>query len=178
MAMSIAFIPLSTIRTDDILSSLQQLFLDLSYRYTSKRAVYIQLKQSLHAKLAKNFKIIQGKLGKNGSSLISCYLHSKDMLLQLQPIVLRHWFVERFQVQHYLKRHSNLKSYSNTHSSQFQWNTKLPAVFAKFYTMHVYVFSHVCKKNRTVQLYIYQYTYSQSILFTFIWSASLFKCFS
>lgn len=100
------------------------------------------------------------------------------MLLQLQPIVLWHRFVERFQVQHYLKRHSNLKSYSNTHSFQLQWNTKLPAVFAKFYTMHVYVFSHVCKKNRTVQLYIYQYTYSQSILFTFIWSASLFKCFS
>lgn len=88
MAMSIAFIPLSAIRTDDILSSLQQLFLDFSYHYTSKRAVYIQLKQSLPAKLAKNFKIIQGKLEKkNGSSLISCYLHSKDMLLQLQPIV-------------------------------------------------------------------------------------------
>lgn len=66
MAMSIAFIPLSAIRTesDDILSSLQQLFLDFSYHYTSKRAVYIQLKQSLHAKLAKNFKIIQGKLEK------------------------------------------------------------------------------------------------------------------
>lgn len=64
MAMSIAFIPLSAIRTDDILSSLQQLFLDFSYHYTSKRAVYIQLKQSLPAKLAKNFKIIQGKLEK------------------------------------------------------------------------------------------------------------------
>lgn len=66
MAMSIAFIPLSAIRTesDDILSSLQQLFLDFSYHYTSKRAVYIQLKQSLLAKLAKNFKIIQGKLEK------------------------------------------------------------------------------------------------------------------
>lgn len=116
MAMSIAFIPLSAIRTDDILSSLQQLFLDFSYHYTSKRAVYIQLKQSLLAKLAKNFKIIQGKLGKNGSSLISCYLHSKDMLLQLQPIVLWHWFVERFQVQHYLKRHSNLKKTIRTHT--------------------------------------------------------------
>lgn len=76
------------------------------------------------------------------------------MLLQLQPIVLWHRFVERFQVQHYLKRHSNLKNYSNTHSFQFQWNTKLPAVFAKFYTMHVYVFSHVCKKT-----VLYSYTY-------------------
>lgn len=170
MAMSIAFIPLSAIRTesDDILSSLQQLFLDFSYHYTSKRAVYIQLKQSLPAKLAKNFKIIQGKLGKNGSSLISCYLHSKDMLLQLQPIVSWHWFVERFQVQHYLKRHSNLKNYSNTHSFQFQWNTKLPAVFAKFYTMHVYVFSHVCKKPYCTVIHISIYLQSINIVYIYM----------
>lgn len=162
MAMSIAFIPLSAIRTDDILSSLQQLFLDFSYHYTSKRAVYIQLKQSLPAKLAKNFKIIQGKLGKNGSSLISCYLHSKDMLLQLQPMVLWHWFVERFQVQHYLKRHSNLKSYSNTHSFQIQWNTNDPYLLS--FTPCMYMCSAMFAKNRTVQLYIY--TYIQLYIYT------------
>lgn len=134
--------------------------------------MYIQLKQSLPAKLAKNFKIIQGKLGKNGSSLISCYLHSKDMLLQLQPMVLWHSFVERFQVQHYLKRHSNLKTYSNTHSFQFQWNTKLPAVFAKFYTMHVYVFSHVCKKKPYCTV-IHISIYLQSINIVYIYMISI-----